>query len=90
MVSKCDVREHCSADDGGDEVKSRGSVSSFCKALSVCARTLQSRWCVSHNASPSDASGETEHAEGMCQQCVDVDVGNHHLLGNAGFGADVG
>ena len=44
VVSKCDVREHCSADDGGDEVKSRGSVSSFCKALSVCARTLQSRW----------------------------------------------
>ena len=24
----------------------------------VCARTLQSRWCVSHNASPSDASDD--------------------------------
>ena len=65
VVSKFD-----NSGDEGDEVKSGGASSSICKALSVCARTLQSRWCVSHNASPSDASDETEHAEGMCQQCV--------------------
>ncbi|OLP76617.1 Retrovirus-related Pol polyprotein from transposon TNT 1-94 [Symbiodinium microadriaticum] len=63
VVSKCD--------NSDDEVKSGGVSSSICKALSFCARTLQSRWCVSHNASPSDASDETEHAEGMCQQCAD-------------------
>ena len=70
VVSQCDVCEQCNSGDEGDEVKSDGAVSSVCKALSVCARTLQSRWCVSHNASPSDASDETEHAEGMRQQCV--------------------
>ena len=70
VVSQCDVCEQCNSGDEGDEVKSDGAVSSVCKAKSVCARTLQSRWCVSHNASPSDASDETERAEGMRQQCV--------------------
>ena len=67
MVSGCD-----SCVESQDEVdrQSKGASGFFCKALSIFSRCVPSRWCVFHNALPSDAQSEAEHASGVCQRDV--------------------
>ena len=67
MVSGCD-----SCVESQDEVdrQSKGASGFFCKALSIFSRCVPSRWCVFHNALPSVAQSEAEHASGVCQRDV--------------------
>ncbi|CAE7342207.1 unnamed protein product [Symbiodinium natans] len=67
MVSGCDS---CVESQDKVDRQSKGASGFFCKALSIFSRCVPSRWCVFHNALPSDAQSEAEHASGVCQRDV--------------------